>query len=224
MTKAINRVGAQYGELTVVRKSHKDKTGMIWWECKCTCGKSKTIRANGLLGGTKSCGCLHRKAVTTHGLRKHPLYSKWNHMIHRCYSGPKTNKQWWDYGGRGIRVCSEWRKNPIAFVEWGESNGYESGMELDREDNDGDYTPTNCRFVTGSVNRINQRRIKKNNTSGFRGVTWHKQNGYWCWNVSYNKKRYSRGKFKTREEAAVSRNTYIEDNGLPSQLMNTMRN
>ena len=73
--------------------------------------------------------------------------------MHRC-ENPKREK-YKIYGGRGISVCEEWR-NPVAFMDWAYSNGYAPGLQLDRIDNDGNYCPENCRFVTPSQNSCNR--------------------------------------------------------------------
>jgi len=99
---------------------------------------------------------------------KHRLYAVWNVMIQRCHY--PTNDKFMYYGLRGIQVCSEWRHNPFAFYTWAEAHGYVEGLELDREDNDGDYTPDNCRFVTHQINSSNRNK-RKTNVSGYIGVS-----------------------------------------------------
>lgn len=83
------------------------------------------------------------------------LKSTHTSMIRRCYSESYTAYP--DYGGRGIRVCDEWREDTTAFIEWALANQTSRGLHLDRIDNDGDYTPDNCRFVTPTVNGRNRR-------------------------------------------------------------------
>lgn len=77
------------------------------------------------------------------------------HMKNRCFN-PKC-KAFKDYGGRGITVCDEWVSDPDSFVEWALSNGYEYGLAIDRIDNDGNYEPNNCRWVTAAENNQNRR-------------------------------------------------------------------
>lgn len=90
-------------------------------------------------------------------MRNKSLYNVWTTMLHRC-ENPKRDK-FKDYGGRGITVCEEWH-DPNKFIDWAEANGYESGLQLDRIDNDGPYAPNNCRWVTPSQNCRNTRRSK----------------------------------------------------------------
>lgn len=88
-------------------------------------------------------------------LRGHPLYGVWSSMRKRC-DNPNYS-QFKDYGGRGIFVCDEWRASSRAFIAWALSHGWQPGLQLDRRDNEGPYSPGNCRFVTRSVNRLNCR-------------------------------------------------------------------
>lgn len=89
-----------------------------------------------------------------HGLKKHLHYNRWKNMIARCYNPNTINYH--NYGGRGITVCETWRKDPIAFCEWADQH-YNSGLQLDRKDNNGLYSPENCRFTTPKENNKNKR-------------------------------------------------------------------
>lgn len=96
---------------------------------------------------------------TTHGYARqgdqHPLYRVWNGMICRCETPSSGGYE--NYGGRGIMVCDEWRHDFVAFKEWAMANGWKKGLHIDRKDNDGNYSPDNCRFVTAAVNARNKR-------------------------------------------------------------------
>ena len=97
-----------------------------------------------------------------HGLASHPLHAVWDRMKRRCYNPRYEHFE--RYGGRGITVCDEWRDDFKAFYDWAVSNGYENGLTLDRADNDGNYTPDNCRWVTQkeqSNNRASCRMITR---------------------------------------------------------------
>lgn len=89
------------------------------------------------------------------GLRGHPLYSVWAGVKNRCYNA--NEPRYPDYGGRGIAVCAEWRTSFPVFLEWATAAGWAPGLQIDRADNDGDYAPQNCRFVTAAVNSQNRR-------------------------------------------------------------------
>lgn len=101
-----------------------------------------------------------------HGMSNNHLYRAWDSMKARCYR--KTTGPYQRYGGRGITVCEEWRCNFIAFRDWALANGYAEGLSLDRIDPNGNYEPSNCRWVTMKAQQNN----KRNNTKiEFNGET-----------------------------------------------------
>jgi len=152
-------------------------------EFSCPCGNLFSCLIDSVkYNRTKSCGCLNDaarintgKSKKTHGLSKTPLYSCWTHMKGRCYN--TRNQDYPDYGGRGIMVCEEWK---VSFENFLEDMGasYQTGLELDRIDVDGNYCPENCRWVTEQTQAWNKRRYK-NNSSGKTGVTWNKKADKW---------------------------------------------
>ena len=83
------------------------------------------------------------------------LYAIWESMKRRCYTPSQTDYKYW--GGRGITVCDEWINNFLSFYNWAINNRYKKGLQIDRIDNDGNYSPENCRFVTPRVNTRNSR-------------------------------------------------------------------
>lgn len=132
-------------------------------EATCECGVTKLFPFSSLTSKeTQSCGCLRRdvsrERMTSHNLTNHPLFTIWVAMKQRCYN--HRHKSYPDYGGRGIRVCDEWRDDFQKFHDWCIINGYKKGYDLDRRDNDGNYEPDNCRFVTREVSSRNTRRNK----------------------------------------------------------------
>lgn len=94
----------------------------------------------------------HAKQPPSFSKRNERILNLWQTMKQRC-ENPNREK-YAMYGGRGIRVCDEWHDSH-AFVEWALANGYEPGKQLDRTDNDGSYSPDNCRWVSGTRNMRN---------------------------------------------------------------------
>jgi len=164
MAKFEDLMGRVFGKLTVLRMGERDKYNNIRWLCLCECGRETSPRSNALTTGkSTSCGCYGRTRLALgrekHGLSKHPLYRARVAAIQRCYNVKDPN--FILYGGRGIKVDSIWLESTVAFIEWGLENGWEKGLDLDRIDNDGDYTPNNCRFISHRQNSGNTR-IQKN--------------------------------------------------------------
>lgn len=130
---------------------------------------------------------------------KTSLYNRWVVMRQRCNN--PNSKDYEHYGGRGIQVCAEW-SDFERFREWAVSNGYADGLMLDRKDNNGNYEPSNCRWVDYSTNEFN-RRIFKNNKTGATGV--YKRGEKYVAYIDKNKKRAILGTFETLEQAVHAR-------------------
>ena len=93
-----------------------------------------------------------------YNVTKQPLYSVWAGIKSRCNNKNAPGYKY--YGKRGIKVCKEWLSDSKAFIKWGEANGYKKGLQINRIDNDGNYTPGNCNFVTPGENFRNNRQTK----------------------------------------------------------------
>lgn len=157
----INIVGQQFGRLTVISETdERTKCGEVKYLCSCDCGNTKVISGTTLRNGkTRSCGCLSAEATSkrakTHGLTKTRLFRIWAGIHDRCYN--PNRREYECYGGRGIRMCDEWKDNFQAFYDWSMSNGYSDNLSIDRQDNDGNYEPSNCRWTTRKVQSDNTR-------------------------------------------------------------------
>lgn len=152
---AIDLKGQRFGRLVVIEEA--ERTGRkTYWLCKCDCGSFVKVPTASLNNGhTKSCGCLQRSKVTIHGKKNTKLYKVWNSMKGRCFN--TNHRAYKNYGGRGITVCDEWKDDFLCFYNWSMANGYQEGLSIDRENNDGNYEPSNCRWTTSKVQRNNSR-------------------------------------------------------------------
>ena len=205
-------IGETYMKYPTERSRDKIRYGL--YECQY-CGKGWEARVYDIKNGTKSCGCQKRKGNLTHGLTKHRLYDTWRQMLQRC-NNPKY-KDYKNYGARGITVCEEWL-DITNFVAWAEKTYPNTkGVSLDRIDNDGGYSPENCRWATREIQNTNQR-MRKTNTSGFVGVSWYARDKDWRASITVNNKLIDLGYFKIKEEAVQARDNYITQNNLPHKL------
>lgn len=173
MGKLVDLVGQKFGRLIVIERADETtRCGHAKWLCQCECGKTFVAASNNLrFGNTTSCGCLQSeiaseigKANTKHGQSRTRLYKVWCGMIGRCYDPGKAYYKY--YGGRGITVCAEWRKDFEAFSDWAMKNGYDptagrGECTIDRINTDGNYCPDNCRWVTMREQNTNRRNSKK---------------------------------------------------------------
>lgn len=163
-------VGLKFGRLSPVELIRQDNKHS-YWRCRCDCGNEIiTTMASLKRKNTTSCGCYAREAIfartITHGESKSRLYRLWRAMLNRCYN--KNNIEYHCYGERGIRVYDEWKTSYVNFRDWAISHGYENGLTLDRIDNNKNYFPENCRWLTLKEQNRNRR---NNHNLTYNGVT-----------------------------------------------------
>ena len=176
--------------LTVIGYT-RGKDGRKMAICKCDCGNIKLAKPlHWERGKVKSCGCYARSLRLEHSNDLDRIRRIHNGMVQRCYN-PNSHAYKY-YGARGITVCDDWRTNRESFIEWSLKNGYRSDLTIDRIDNDGNYSPDNCRWADRITQSHNQRRdnvvppvLKPYKTWTIDGIT--KLRKQWCkeYSISY---------------------------------------
>lgn len=192
-------VGMRFNYLEVKEYVGKNKYHKSLFRCLCTkCGKEKVMIGTAVkTGRTKSCGCLVKENHSKkHGMAGTLIYKKWKGMKYRCYN---PNYDFYSaYGGRGIKVCDEWKNDFSQFYKDMGDIPFE-GAELDRIDNDDDYKSSNCRWVSHKENTNNRR--KYHNKTGYTGVTYKPKINKYQAQLYKNKKFIYLGVFDTPEMA-----------------------
>lgn len=155
------------GNIYGIRKLNKlyYKNGIRMSNSTCIiCGKEKEMKPYELYN-IKQNSCMCQNIV--HNMYNTKLYGVYANMKYRCYNS--NHKEFKNYGGKGVLVCEEWLNNFINFYDWALNNGYTSGLTIDRVNNNGNYEPDNCRWITKSLNttyanKTSQHRKSNNGT------------------------------------------------------------
>jgi hypothetical protein len=148
------------------------------------------------------------KNQTRHGHHGTKVYRLWSYIVKRCEAPSSSNYKY--YGGRGIKVCDEWRTSPDSFIKWAMANGYSEGMTIDRINVDGNYEPPNCRFITHKENcAAGKRRLFSNNKTGHTGVYLSRHGTFEMYGQVNGKQKYL-GVRRTLESAIIDREIILE--------------
>jgi len=192
-----NLEGKVFGKLKVIEMAPRTQK-KTFWVCTCECGKTHTIRSDSLTSGkTTSCGCAKKdqdriNLIMAHRHKKSGtrLYTIRNGIISRCHNQNVVCFE--RYGGRGIKVCDDWRNSPESFMDWALSNGYNDDLSIERIDSNGNYEPSNCKWATVKEQSNNRRSTVKITINGET-----KSMKTWCHDLGLNygtvNSRYNRG-------------------------------
>lgn len=210
----------RFGRLVVIERAPNNAEAQARWKCKCDCGNEVIVSSGHLRSGhSKSCGCLARERSSkyhlTHGMKGTRIFSVYNGMKGRCYN--PNDRKYPRYGGRGISMCEEWRNNPSSFFDWAFSNGYRDGLSIDRIDNNGNYSPENCRWADDitQANNKSTNHIYEHNGEKKTIAEWSRELG-----LSYSATNYriKRGSFDELFGNMDANHHFVSHNGVTMSI------
>lgn len=165
--------GLRFGRLVAVRPTERRQSRCVVWEFKCDCGKTCFKGVNNVRSGNSvGCGCVRRfvagMAQRTHGQGHSKAWHIWAQMKQRCTNPGNRCYKW--YGARGITICKRWLNSFENF--WKDMGDPPAGLSLDRIDNDGPYSPDNCRWATAKQQYANSRQRSTAERSATMKAAW----------------------------------------------------
>ena len=215
--------GDRFGRLRVTGTPYRDSAWKV--EVTCNCGVVKYVVLYSLSAGlTRSCGCFqrdqNRNRLLRHGMTGTRLWTCWRNMIGRCsYAGQRTQNR--VYREKKIIVCLAWKKFE-SFRDWALTHGYRSDLEIDRVDGTKGYAPANCRFV-GEVTQSRNTARRRDNVSGFIGVSYNKRDCVYNPRVRRCGKSHHLGTFRDSYSAAWVRDAYVRQRGDVDATLNNLK-
>lgn len=194
--------GKKFNRLTALEYAGQGNRRRTYWLCQCDCGNKVKVQTVHLKSGhTTSCGCRLQEVKDNignvnykNGLSQSRLYFAYHNMINRCFR--ENNYEYSNYGERGITVCDEWKdrtKNGfVNFANWALNNGFKDNLTLDRINVNGNYEPSNCRWVDLLTQANNKRKTRKIKINGQVDTVsnWSRKLNVSYWNLL----NYSKGK------------------------------
>jgi len=154
-------INKKYNMLLAIKETDVKKGGKKCYLFKCDCGNEKIIVGQNVLNEkTKFCGCFRKiksckNSKITHNMSNHKLYKVFSGMIKRCYN--KNNKDYKNYGDKGVLIYNKWLEDRTLFFEWALQNGWKEGLTIERIEVNGNYEPNNCKFITMKEQAQNRR-------------------------------------------------------------------
>lgn len=202
MGKFKDITGNKYNKLTAISvTSRVDHTGNKIWIFECDCGNIvERASSRVTLGHTKSCGCIHKEVITSHGMVNTKEYRTWNRIINRTTNPNFPNYD--KYGGAGIKVCDRWRG---SFQEFYNDMGKapSSNHSIDRKDPTKGYFPENCRWATSREQSWNTR-SRRASVKGYKGISYDKDRDMWTASLRRGSHHCFIGRYTTEDEAAYA--------------------
>uniref|UniRef100_A0A6M3LW59 AP2/ERF domain-containing protein n=1 Tax=viral metagenome TaxID=1070528 RepID=A0A6M3LW59_9ZZZZ len=198
MASSIDLIGKKFGRWTVLELSER-KNGRVAYKCRCNCGTIRSVLKEGLIAGSKSCGCRRKEITTKHGMYGTKEYKTWLCMKQRCNN--PNNDGYKYYGARNIKICKRW----LDFGNFFKDMGFKpKGLTLERKNNELGYYKENCKWATITEQNQHKRLYEKNST-GVAGISWYESKQKYRVAIYEKNKYHHIGFFKTIKEATTAR-------------------